>query len=329
MSDLPNPPFELAATPTPIQRLTELSADREADLYIKRDDMTASIAQGNKIRKLEYLLGEAVDESADVVVTCGGVQSNHCRATAVLARQVGLDSYLLLSGEVPDTYDGNLLLDELVGAEIEFLIDFDGDWEQAFADATDTLEAHGRTPYVVPLGGSNPVGACGYVRGYEEIHEYAEREGISFDTICTATGSGGTQAGLLSGAVHHDDDVDVRGINVTAYDDREIRETILECVDGVNDLTDGYASHDAVADRINIVSGYLGPGYGDPAPADVETIIEIGRREGIVLDTCYTGKAFRAFLEESLPGETNLFIHTGGSYGLFPQRERLTDALRK
>lgn len=330
MDIVADPGVDLAATPTPIQRLDSLSDAYAGELYVKRDDNTAGVPQGNKIRKLEYLLGDAIDQGADTVITTGGLQSNHCRATAVCARQLGLDAYLLLHGDEPDIYDGNLLLDKLAGAEVEYITEstYRKHREAKFEAVEETLREAGQTPYSIPSGGSNPIGILGYVRAYEEIVDYVTDVGTEFDRIFFAAGSGGTQAGLLAGAMEAGHETDIVGVNVTESAVDEIATEIVANIEGLPEVADVTPFDlDAVRDRITVLDGYTGPGYAEPAEADIETIIETGHREGLILDTSYTGKAFRAFLEESQAGERNLFIHTGGSYGIFPNRERLTAAI--
>ena len=328
---VPEPDLSLASTPTPTERLDSLSETHDADLYVKRDDMTGGIVQGNKVRKLEYLLADALDRGADTVITTGGVQSNHCRATAVTARKVGLEPYLLLRGDEPEVYDGNLLLDRIAGAEIEYVSpeEYYDDPEGMFERATDRLEDRGRAPYVIPSGGSNGLGLLGYVRAYEEIVTDARAHGVSFDSIYSAAGSAGTYAGLLAGALlAEDDETEIVGVNVTSATSEELAEKVLDNLADCEELIEEYTFDlDEAADRISFLDGYTGPGYAIPAEADLATIKEAGHEEGLVLDTCYTGKAFRGFLENVESGETALFVHTGGSYGLFPKREELTELL--
>jgi D-cysteine desulfhydrase len=329
MTGIPRPDVSLSSVPTPTERLDALSEQYGSDLYVKRDDQTAGIAQGNKVRKLEYLFDDAIERGADTVVTCGGLQSNHCRATAVTARRVGLEPYLLLRGDEPDVYDGNLLLDHLVGAEVEYISSeaYYDRREETFEATATRLEREGRTPYVIPAGGSNPIGTLGYLRAYEEIRAFSAENDVQFDRIFVATGSAGTYAGLLAGALYFGDPVDVVGVSVSNYTESELLEKTERNVAGLSEiLGDSAPDPELVPDNASFVD-YLGPGYAEPSEADVDVIVEAGRLEGIVLDTCYTGKAFRAFLEESGPDETNLFVHTGGSYGMFPLRERLTERL--
>ncbi len=329
MQGVPDPPLDLVATPTRVERLDRLSDEHGAELYVKRDDATGGIAHGNKLRKLEYLLGDALAAGADAVVTCGAVQSNHCRAVATTARRLGLGVSLVLVGDEPDRPDGNLLVDRLVGADVEYvpLTEFEG-FDAHLTAAADRLRAAGETPYTIPLGGSTPRGTLGYVRAYDEIHRHERREGVAFDRVVTAVGSGGTVAGLLAGARYHGAGTDVVGVDVTPYGETHVRQLIGDLLAGVDDLVDRPPlDPGGIAADATVRTGYVGPGYGTPAEADLETMAAVGRREGLVLDPTYTAKAFRAFLDHTDPGDTALFVHTGGSYGLFPHREAIAEHL--
>lgn len=318
------PKTDVASLPTPVEPLEELSRRADAELYVKRDDLTAGVAQGNKIRKLEYVFEDALDAGADAVITSGGIQSNHCRATAILARELGLEPHLLLSGEMEPPYDGNHLLSNVVGAEIEYansgLFEVDAEMRRI----ADRLEDEGHTPYVIPVGASNPLGSLGYVEAYEEIREY----GTAFDNVFVPAGSMGTYSGLLAGSLLAGDDTSVVGVKVVDGAVETMEEKAVRLVDGVAELLP-HSNPDprAVRREVRVIEGYLGDGYGVPSSEDLETIGRAGRREGLVLDPTYSGKAFRAFVERSEPGERNLFVHTGGSYGLFPKREALTRTL--
>lgn len=331
MRGVPDPPLNLTATPTRVERLERLSDDKDASLYVKRDDTTAGIAHGNKARKLEFLLNDALEEGADMVVTCGGLQSNHCRTTAVLAPRLGLDAHLVLLGEEPQSYDGNFLVSRLAGASAEYvpMAELSGSLEDELEETAERLRDKGRKPYVVPLGGSSPRGSVSYVHAYEEIRRQAESEGISFDKIVTAVGSGGTCAGLVAGSLYADDEVDVVGVDVTPYGAAYQEQSVAEKVMGISELIDrGQLEIERVDEAVDVVSGYVGPGYGEPSEEDIETVVEVGRKEGLILDTTYTAKAFRYFLETVEAGETALFLHTGGSYGVFPHSTKLTEGIR-
>jgi D-cysteine desulfhydrase len=302
----------LANLPTALERLDRISAELDAEIWVKRDDLTGSALSGNKVRKLEYLLGEALEQGADVLVTCGAVTSNHCRATAVAAARCGLSSHLVLRGVQPELPDGNLLLDRLVGAETTFITE--AQWrerEAIMAAIAEDLRRAGRTPYVIPEGGSNAVGALGYVEGARELREQAEAAGLDVRRVVHATGSGGTTAGLALGFAGRPD-VDVIGVAVCddrAYFD-EVVGRIVRAVDA-----------DA-APAWTILEGYKGVGYAQATRDELAFYAHVARTEGLILDPVYTGKAFRALYEEIKAGRwqgdgATVFLHTGGIFGLF------------
>ena len=321
--------ISLARLPTPLEPLTRLSAAHGTRIWIKRDDLTDTVASGNKIRKLEYSIGQALAEEADVLVTWGGVQSNHCRATAALAARLGLKSHLILRGSEPKERDGNLLIDSLVGAEITFA---PPERYQEMVHTYKHLQAEyasqGLKTYRIPVGASDEVGLWGYINCANELKQDFESAGISPDAIVSATGSGGTLAGLIIGNALHELNTRVVAFNVCddeAYFKRKISKDFIL-------WRDRYGS-DLDIDQlpINAIDGYVGPGYGRATPEVFETIREVARLEGIVLDPVYTGKAFNALLQEIRSGKFEglsdiVFIHTGGMLGLFPQKQKLFES---
>ena len=321
--------ISLARLPTPLEPLTRLSAAYGTRIWIKRDDLTDTVASGNKIRKLEYSIGQALAEEADVLVTWGGVQSNHCRATAALAARLGLKSHLVLRGSEPNERDGNLLIDSLVGAEITFA---PPERYQAMDDTYMDLQAEyasqGLKTYRIPVGASDEVGLWGYINCANELKRDFESAGISPDAIVSATGSGGTLAGLIIGNALHELNTRVVAFNVCddeAYFKHKISKDFVL-------WRDRYGSElDIDQLPINVIDGYVGPGYGRATPEVFETIREVARLEGIVLDPVYTGKAFNALLQEIRSGKFEglsdiVFIHTGGMLGLFPQKQKLFES---
>ncbi len=321
--------ISLARLPTPLEPLDRLSAHFDTRIWIKRDDLTDNVASGNKIRKLEYSIGQALAESADVLVTWGGVQSNHCRATAALAARLGLKSHLILRGSEPEETDGNLLIDRLVGAEITFAPlatyqQMDATYEtlqQQYAD-------QGLKTYRIPVGASDEVGLWGYISCAEELKQDFAAHGIHPGAIVSATGSGGTLAGLILGNHLSNLGTDVVAFNVCddeAYFLKKISEDFSR-------WQARYGANLDLADlAINVVDGYVGPGYGRATAEVFETINEVAQLEGIVLDPVYTGKAFNAMLTEIRSGRLRglddvVFIHTGGMLGLFPQKQELFSA---
>jgi D-cysteine desulfhydrase len=320
----------IALTPTPVEPLPHLSLRHGLDLLVKRDDLTGAPLTGNKVRKLEFLLAEAKAKKADTVITCGGAQSNHCRATAIAARRLGMDSVLLLrvlDPSSPPPIDGNLLLDRLVGAEVRWVTPAEyAERDSLFLRVADELRVRGQHPYVVPEGGSNALGAWGYVRCVEEL----QRDLPSGDaTLVYAAGSGGTGAGLILGVKLMQLPWRVVGVNVTEDRDYFVH-AIGEIVEGAIRRFDlGLAFS---RDEIEIVDGYVGRGYAQSRPEELRLIADVARTEALLLDPVYTAKAFYGMTCElehhprSL-GERIVFVHTGGIFGLFPKAEEMAAVL--
>jgi len=296
--------LELARRPTPVHRLERLSGMLGAEVWVKRDDLTGLGLSGNKVRKLEFLMAEATERGCDTVITTGGIQSNHARATAVAARMCGMRPVLLLRGEEPATPDGNLLLDHLLGAELHWCTAEEYGRRDALMDAlAGHARARGARPYVVPEGGSNRLGAQGYVAA---AHELLEQIDEPFDVVVVGLGSGGTAAGLALGP----DLGPIRAIAVC--DDR------ASFVARIREI--GGAELSAPGTDWDVLDQYRGPAYG---VADLEvwqTIRTVAQTEGLLLDPVYTGKAMHALVSEVRAGRWGgrvLFWHTGGAFGLF------------
>lgn len=322
MAFLPPVHLPLARTPTPLEPLARLGADHGLDLWVKRDDLTGTELSGNKVRKLGFLAAEALERGADTLLTCGAVTSNHARATALVAARLGLRSHLLLRGVPQHPPEGNLLLDRYVGAEVTYLTP-EG-WRErdlrlgALAEAQ---RAQGRRPYVIPEGGSNALGSLGYVLAVQELLAQAADLRVDVRRLVHATGSGGTTAGLALGcAVAGRPDIDVLGVAVC--DDRA---TFVPRVEAILDQAVGLWYVDAdlrAAARFEIVEGYQGLGYARTTPAEMDALAAVARREGLLLDPVYTGKAFLGLLGLARQGRftgpgATVFVHTGGLFGLF------------
>lgn len=317
----------LAALPTRITSLDRLSDDLGGPLIsVKRDDQTGSDLSGNKVRKLEYLLAEAVGKRSTVVITCGGVQSNHCRATAIAARILGMDSYLVLRGEEPADIDGNLLLDQLVGAQFHYIST--KDWKrrhEIMKEAARRLSEEGATPYIIPEGGSNALGAWGYVSMLAEVVNEVGK--VPYSHIVCAVGSGGTLAGLLLGRELMNLNVEVWAVNVC--DDAEYFRGRVDEI--VTEFNQRHGSKLAVnPSGYEILEGYKGPGYGIPYDEQIRWMKRAARQEALFLDPVYTGKAFYGLVDQIQKKKLDskdsvLFIHTGGLFGLFPQRGKLLE----
>jgi len=326
-ADAVPPRLHLANTPTPLQPRRRLSQKVGVEIYFKRDDFTGSELSGNKIRKLEFLMADARDKGADTVLTCGGAQSNHCRATALAAAKAGLASLLLLRTQDPDhppAVDGNILLDALAGSKIVWITpDQYRKRDGCFRREAQGLKAAGRVPYIIPEGGSTALGAWGYVIGMLELVEDLKRlDGGSVrpTTVICAAGSGGTTAGLALGARLSGAHLRVVGINVC--DDRDYFVTIIDGICREFHRTWPMQLPAGVPDY-HIVDGYVGRGYALSRPEELAAIRDLVRLEGVVLDPVYTGKAYFGMLTELAKdrqrfGERIVFIHTGGLFGLFP-----------
>jgi len=321
-------PLSLARLNTPLQPLRRASERLGVEVWIKRDDLTGFGVSGNKVRKLEFLMAEALAQGADTIITCGGVQSNHCRATAVAARQLGLEPVLLLrsAGAPPAAPESNLLLDTLLGARVHWT-DMDGwrDRDARMAALADALTAEGRRPYIIPEGGSNAVGSLGYVRAGRELAAQELEEGVRFDTIIHATGSGGTLAGLaLAG-------LDARVLGVCVCDDPAYFRGRVEAI--ARDAAAYGFTLPPAGERWDALGGYQGRGYALSRPEEIRALAQFARDEGIFLDPVYTGKAWFALSDTlardpSAFGRRVLFWHTGGAFGLFGRGEEITAALQ-
>ncbi len=316
------PRVALADLPTPIDELNRLSQQLGGPrLLVKRDDQTGLATGGNKTRKLEFLVADALDQGADMVITAGAVQSNHCRQTAAAAARLGLGCALVLGGEAPSTPNGNLLLDQLLGAQIYWT----GPHRRGerLEEIADQSRQAGHLPYIIPYGGSNAIGASGYVAAMLELSQQLESdypEGI--DHIVVASSSGGTQAGLAVGARA----VGFRGQIVGISIDKEEAgdERYLVHLAKLANATAAHVGLDADFTPSDFVvnQDYLGDGYGVVSDLEREAIQLTARLEGLVLDPVYTGRAMGGLIDMIRrgaigPGQTVLFWHTGGMPALF------------
>ncbi|MDX1734990.1 MAG: D-cysteine desulfhydrase family protein [Halioglobus sp.] len=315
----------LAQTPTPLQFL-ERATDRWGHghrLWIKRDDLTGCTLSGNKVRKLEFIAAHAVDTGCDTLITCGGLQSNHCRATAFAGAQLGLHVHLLLRGVAPEDAEGNLLLDQLAGATVSCYpkAQYVAEIGKLFTHWQSHYEAQGRRALAIPTGGSDGIGVWGYIAACEELASQFAANGIDDAHIVTATGSGGTQAGLTAGAQLHDLAATVWGVNVCDDEDYFLHKVAAD----IADLRQRYPQVPELDVRPRVLDGYVGRGYAVADAPVFERIAELARLEGILLDPVYTGKAFCGMLAEIEAGRFTgtrdiVFVHTGGIFGVFPQR---------
>ena len=319
------PQINLARLPTPLHPLARLSAKLGVEIFMKRDDLTGSALSGNKIRKLEFVLADAVAQKADTVLTCGGAQSNHCRATAIAAAMLGMNCRLLLRTADPSNPpppEGNILLDQMAGAEIAWITpaEYKSRDEILEREAT-SLGKAGRKPYTIPEGASNALGTWGYIKCLEELNNDLANlpGGVNKDyTVISAAGSGGTSAGLILGNKIFDLNARVIGINVC--DDRDYFVRVIGEI-CENAISDYQLEIDFSRDGdINIIDGYVGRGYALSRPEEFAGICDLARTEGIFLDPVYTGKAFFGMIQElkrdpKCFGERIIFIHSARQVG--------------
>jgi D-cysteine desulfhydrase family pyridoxal phosphate-dependent enzyme len=319
----------LALTPTPILKLDRLSRDLGVELYLKRDDLTGLLESGNKVRKLEFLVGEAMQQGADTLITCGTLQSNCCRAVSAVAARLGLRAVLALKGERPPIYDGNLLLDHLLGAELHYVSDAEfARPGEMLARLAEEVRARGGRPYVIPESGSNEVGALGYLECAVELAEQIHHGAPRFDTVVTAVFSGGSQAGLLMGKQLAGLPADIVGIPI-AWSAESVRAHVAQTIERAIQRF-GFAIE--VPKTVHLLDGYQGVGRARVGEAELTAVAKLAREEGVVLDPVYTAKAFAGLVDTlgrdpRALGQRVCFIHTGGIFSLFAYREALSQLL--
>lgn len=309
---------------TPLEKLDRLSRLLDGpDIYIKRDDLLGLAAGGNKTRKLEFLVADALSKGADTLITCGAVQSNHCRLTLAAAVKEGLKCRLVLEERVPDSYNfeasGNNFLFRLLDVEAITVVKAGVDLAVEMEKVAQAVAALGRTAYIIPGGGSNALGALGYVACAEEILAQTFEQGIRLDHIVCASGSTGTHAGLIVGLIGNNAHIPLTGINVRRT--REAQEPMVyehaQEVASLLNVTPGVPR-----DSIIALGDWVGPGYSLPTPEMVEAVQMVARVEGILLDPVYTGKAMAGLIGlirrgTFKKGENVLFVHTGGAPALY------------
>jgi D-cysteine desulfhydrase len=315
---------------TPIEFLANLTRELGGPkIYMKRDDLLGLAGGGNKTRKLEFLVAAALAERADTLITCGAVQSNHCRLTLAAAAKEGLRCRLVLEQRVPDSYDpaasGNNFLYRLLGAEKIRVVDGGADLEAAMREEAEELAAGGRRAYVIPGGGSNALGALGYVACGQEILAQTRDLGLEIDDLVTATGSGGTHAGLVSALWADESSIPVTGISV-----RKAEREQIELVHGLAAKIAALLGLESEVPRecVIVKDAYVGPGYSLPTAGMVEAVQMLARVEGILMDPVYAGKAMAGLIDRVRTkrygrGESVLFLHTGGAPALYAYQSAL------
>ena len=314
------PRIQIAHLPTPVEELPRLSAELGGPrLLAKRDDQTGLAFGGNKTRKLEYLMADAQAQGAKTIITAGAVQSNHCRQTAAAAARLGLECILVLAGGQPKNASSNYLLDQLVGAEFAWAEDFSSR-DAVLKSTFEKAQSEGRQPYLVPYGGSSPIGATGYVYAIKELLD----QSVHPDWIVFASSSGGTQAGMALGAEIFAYQGKVLGISV----DEQLgvlQARVAKLASETAQLLGAAISFEP--DQILVNADYTGDGYGVINSHDKEAVQLFAKFEGLLLDPVYTGRAAGGMIDLIRkgffsPGETVLFWHTGGSTALFAEKYR-------
>jgi len=325
------PRVYLANLPTALEDAPNLAAAIGIDnLLIKRDDNTGLALGGNKARKLEFLMAEAIDQGADVAISCGGNQSNHARMTAAAARKLGLDCVLFLTNPMPQEFEGNLLLDTILGARMVFIREAGMErLMEAMESEADALRAAGRTPYLIPIGGSTPLGSMGYVTAVRELAGQLGELGIDNPDIVFAVGSCGTVAGVVLGCDLFLPNARIFGISVSqpAW---EIVQRVERIAPAAAEMIEAEFSGET---RLTAYDEYIGRAYAVPTPEGKDAILMAARTEGLILDPVYTGKAMSGLIDLARKGVIGkdrpvVFIHTGGSAGLFAYHKLFRDDAR-
>lgn len=314
------PRYPLAALPTPLEEAPRLSKELGIRVLVKRDDLTGFALGGNKARKLEFLLADALAQGADTLVTGGGAQSNHARMTAAAARKLGMEISIVFFGPRPPQVNGNLLLDDLMGAEMVYAnTDDKVETDRVVERVTQELRERGRKPYLIPVGGSTVLGASSYILAVGELLEQLKEAKAQPDYVFISTGSCGTHAGILAGMKYYGAQIPVYGITVSR-DKAQCGQRIRDLVARTSEFLDcplPLAPEDIVVD-----DHYIGPGYAIPTPEGNAAIRKVAQLEGLFLDPVYTGKTMAGLMDlvrrGSVPrGSTVVFWHTGGVPGMF------------
>jgi len=326
--DMPRIP--LAFLPTPLEDLPNLRKSLGADcprLLIKRDDQTGLATGGNKVRKLEYVVADALAKGTDTLITTGSAQSNHCRQTVATAAKYGLRCALLLRGTQPEQVNGNLLLDMLMGAKIHWSGKAQhpaGEIDEMMKTIADDLRKRGKQPYIIPVGASNPIGALGYINAMEETYLQLQDMGVSIDRIVFMSGSGGTHVGMLIGAKLLGWDVKFEGMMNGGF------ETMPAKVMTLAQKTIAHHNFEMTIteDDIHLSDAAGTHGYGVITDLERKAIRQIAQTEGIIVDPVYTGRALGGLMRQIEAGaypsdETILFWHTGGTSGLFARADEV------
>ena len=314
------PRLRLAPLDTPIEKMDRLQKifDGSPSLYIKRDDFIGPLVWGNKLRKLEYSFASALQEGADTIITCGAVQSNHARTTAMVARRLGIRCILVLNGEEPDVPKANYLISKMMRVDIRLVASRE-ERQSRMEEVADEVRSNGGNPFIIPLGASDSYGTPGFVNAMYELKSQQENLGVRFSHIVVSTSSGGTQGGLEAGkriAGMHD----IKIVGISADDSpADIRQKALRAANPILDFT---GLKQLVPEEINVDDRFTGPGYGIPSDESARAAELFLEHEGILLDQTYTAKAAAGLIGLIEDGyfdtkDQVLFWHTGGLVNLF------------
>jgi len=317
--------------PTPLEHLGNVSEDLGINVYCKRDDLTNLATGGNKLRKLEYFLRDALDQGATMLITEGGAQTNHGRLTAAVAAKYGLKSAIITEDEYPGEISANLLLDGMLGCNVHFVKDM----ETGRQEVIDKYKAEGEKVYYVPMGGSNELGILGYAECAIELDRQAREEGIEDATIYVTIGSLGTYLGMLAGLKACDSSLKLRGINVLPYpgsgtDKENLIAYMRNYFDRICDFYGDdfpFAKEDFDSVDFDISTDYIHGAYNNAVEEVRDVMYYLARKEAIIIDPCYTGKTFEAVKSEAesgriMAGENVIFMHTGGLPGIYTKHHR-------
>ncbi|MFW9924053.1 MAG: D-cysteine desulfhydrase family protein [Candidatus Thorarchaeota archaeon] len=314
------PRMNLCALPTPIQHLKRLSSNlKSVEIYIKRDDLTGIAFGGNKNRKLEFLLSDAIKKNCDIIITEGAITSNHCLQTAACAAKIGLDCELVLSdSHIGNRISGNLLLDTILDVKIH-RVSNSSERKSKMKERAEILTKEGRRPYIIPTGGSNAIGSFGYINCFKEIALQSKELGLTFDYFVIATGSAGTQAGCLAGKKIYYPNINVIGINV-GDNSKEIIDATKHILSDFE--RENHCSLSVKEEEIIVFDDYFGEGYGIPYQELIDTLKLVAKYEGIFLDPVYNGKAMVGLLDlikkKYIKVDSKvLFLHSGGGPAIF------------
>ncbi len=313
--DLPDR-IALCTLPTPLHRLEDLSRELDRDIWIKRDDLTGFAMGGNKARKAEFLLADALQKHCDVILTAGAMQSNHARVIATASSRLSLECHLFLAGQKPEPPTANVLLDVLADARIH-VSRSEEERVPAMEAFAEELRKDGRTPYIIPVGGSNEVGARGYAWGYKELNGQLRNLPSKPTILVFCSSSGGTHAGILVGNAMSRSQVKILGVRND--DDPNLEGSICKVANALAKRLG--LDREFHRDDVHLNSNYVGEGYGVPSEGSREALRELWQREGILLDPVYTSKAMAALLDLARKGEWAneriVFLHTGGTPAAF------------